>query len=285
MILLKFGKLTPLASIVIGYIIFYILETQYSLKSFATNFSYLPCSYKAEIIIEPNYRQLMNHEFVKDYYEKALPKIGRADMLIKPSSQIDKDSGAKLGDDSLWKKSTLRFLVINNLFWSDLHKTFIKKLRFQNKIIDYDYAKDVKEPNFEIEIENGLLRFWFSSSEMFSETEPKLICEFPLFVFENMPSETLSMKFRSKEWQNYLKLLKLSPRNTNNWLDKSEKQYELCSEILKKYGFDSYSEYNHETDIYTDRDGDLQTFDYDDGFIGFKNTYCTIKLKEFLDEF
>jgi len=284
-ILFYLAELKPIASVIIGFIVVYILGIRYSLSAFAINHPYLPCSYKAEILIEPNYRQLMNHEFVKDYYEKALPKIGRSDLLNNPSSQSIEDSGIKIGEDSLWKESTLRFLVINNLFWSDIHKTFMKKLRLQNKIIDYDYTEDVKEPNFEIEIKNGLLRFWFSPSDMFSETEPKLICEFPLFVFENMSSKILSIEFGSKEWKNYSKLIKLSKRNLNNWLDNSLKRSELCFEILTKYGFNSYSGYDHETDVYIDRDGDPQIFDYDDGFAGFKNRYCTIKIKEYFDEF
>jgi hypothetical protein len=283
LILLYRAELDPVASAIIGFIVVYILEIKHTLKTNAINHKYLPCSYKAEILIEPNYRELMNHEFVIGYYEKALPMLDRTDMLNNPSAEIGKEPDAQIGEHALWR-DTFRFLVINNLFWSDKYKTFIKELRLGGKILDYNYAEDVKEPNLEIEIKHGLLRFWFSPSEMFSEIEPKLICEFPLYIFEDIPSEILSMKYGSKEWQNYLKLFKLSPRHPNNWIDKSEKQAVLRHKILAEYGFDLHSEYDHATDVYMDRDGDSQIFDYDDGFTGFKNTYCTIKIKEYFDE-
>ena len=127
------GALHPLASALIAIVVLELLRIQDGLSLLIRRLPTLPNSYKAEIVITPNFHQLMNHERVKDYYEKALLKIGRPDMLIPPvESEVDQAEG-KIGDHALWSMYELRFLVINNFFWSDYHKTFLKTLRFQTK--------------------------------------------------------------------------------------------------------------------------------------------------------
>jgi len=54
-----------------------VLDTtaEHAIRLLAENFWLLPCSYKAEILIEPTFRALLAHDFAKDYYDKALPQV------------------------------------------------------------------------------------------------------------------------------------------------------------------------------------------------------------------
>jgi hypothetical protein len=287
-ILTFFGALRPIASVVVALVVLGLLEIQNALSLLIRSFPALPCSYKAEIVIIPDFRQLMNHETVRGYYEKALQKIGRPDMLIPSAGPYDNRAEGKTGEYALWSAYQLRFLVINNLFWSDYHKTFLKTLRFHTRILDYDFSPDEKEPYLDVEIKNGLLRFWFSPGEEFSEKKPHLICEFPLFIYEDIPRDAIGMKYGSKGWKDYLLLRKpsLPPLDRYGVIGerKVNQSLKIRSESLDSYGFSPHSDYGFATDSYEDRDGDLQIFDFDGGFEQYKNKYLVIKVKEYLDE-
>jgi hypothetical protein len=84
--------LRPVASFIIGLVVFGLLEIDKALALFGKSLPALLCFYKAEIVVAPDFRQLMNHESVKGYYEKALPKIGRPDMLIPSTGTYNEQS-------------------------------------------------------------------------------------------------------------------------------------------------------------------------------------------------
>jgi hypothetical protein len=204
----------------------------------------------------------MSHDYVKEYYTKALPRIE------------GENSRVALGSESLWKQMSVRLLVVNGLFWLDLHKTFVDEVRFRRRILDFDLSENEQEGYLSIEIKRGCLRFWWEDSKIFSGREPILISEFPLFIFEHFPTKLLRLSGDS--WNDFFRLRRKRIFASN------KARANVRSQILEKYRFSVFSE--GELDNYVDRDGEHQLMDPNDGFCCFKNEYFVVKFKEYYDE-
>jgi hypothetical protein len=242
---------------------FWILQLQHAIRLLAENFWLLPCSYKAEILIEPTFRALVAHDFAKDYYDKALPQVEGV------------ESKSTLGGESLWKQMSVRLLVMNGLFWSDLHKTFVEEVRFRRRILDFNISESEQECYLSIEIKRGCLRFRWEDWKMFSGRKPILISEFPLLIFEHFPVKLLKLS-SSESWNDFSRVRR------KRLFSSSKNRSEAVKQILEKHGFSAYSE--GELDNFVDRDGEAQLMDPNDGFWCFRNEYFVVKFKELDDE-
>lgn len=209
------GGLNEVASLIISFILFLLLQLAWS----ASRQNTMPFAYTIEFILQPHFGTIMRHDAVKEYYDKVLP-------ILK-----NHEAKASEGPNALDRKYSLRFIMVNGLFWSDVHKTFMDKLRTRGRILDYDISDKDIEPNLDIEIKNGLIRLWFSFSTSSGDRDRKetLICEFPLFIYNNLPYQSLDFHGIKKDspWNEYLALRKVP----------DGKRYQKDLDILKRYGF------------------------------------------------
>jgi hypothetical protein len=199
-------------------------------------------SYKMEFVLSPEWGKLIKHDTVKEYYDK--------------------------GQHALSERKEIRFRIVNGLIWSDFHKTFMDERFFSERILGYDISEDEKEPYLDIELKKGLLRLWLSLPKKWSDNQT-LICEFPLFIYERTPVSILNFDF-DDNWREYEELQAMSG---------SKKYYQKKQNILKKYGFEPYSN-GERNDTYEDRDGEVQLLDHDRGYSWYKHPYLTVMITE-----
>jgi hypothetical protein len=219
---------------------------------------------KVEIIIEPKFGALFDHPKFKPFYDKAI-FFDDADT-----------SGVECSDDSLMSKPSFRFIIMNNMFWSDAFKTFLTDIKFMGKIVDIEDAEEL-EPYLAFEIKNGILKMYHYPKNI--KDSAALISQFPLYLFTSIPIPLLKF-FAVDNREIYFELRELYNAENDaiqirNNFDEAKK---ICERELEKCGFKLLSE--GYTDVGQDMDGDFDIYDSNDGYTSFEDDFLIIKYKD-----
>ncbi|MDC0358154.1 hypothetical protein OAO01_05000 [Oligoflexia bacterium] len=274
----EYYAVNSVIAISLSILAYLVLRAASNIKLLAQGILALQSPYRAELIIEPNFKKLFEHPEVKSFYDRALPALRGKD-------------GLRCGKDALLEKYHFRFMVSNGLIWSDMHKTFWSEIMFRGRIIDTDRRfeneddRDAREeePYLAIQLKHGFVKMYFWGKTY--EDDATVISQFPLFIFDDIPYSILNRVGFGEGKDAYLKLRRLNvPGNavvTGKIMKKIEKARIIQAAQVEKYGFESFSE--GDSDVTQDIDGEYELYDPDDGFSLFKDEYMTIRVKEFFD--
>lgn len=183
----------------------------------------------SELVIVPKVG-LLDHPQFKPFH----------DCLEEKLEKLPKEKVDLLLEDALIRKE-IRFVIYNQLVWSEARKTFQAGIGIQDKLYD-DVAKKVldssmgNEPYFSIRCKNGFLSVHLmpDTDDVLKKEELKAlenpICRFPLFIFEDIPIRHFNFSLMGddkKPAKLYSKLKRMSP----------EKWVKNSSKILEMHGF------------------------------------------------
>jgi hypothetical protein len=172
----------------------------------------------------------------------------------------------------LWNQS-IRFVIKDQLIWSELHKSIIDELLFGKQMFGNPFPdpKGESEPYLVMMTKNGIVRFFFDYPlKRLDDSDEYLIAEFPLRLFSELPESIMNFhgKDARKSRAEYMKL-----RRYYGYKPKS------ATALLQKYQF-ARPERKFRREYYQDWDGDECISDPDEGFRTlFENPYFLIKFK------
>ena len=282
----RFVDTSEFNSFVRGTIVFVFLEIPIWFKYIKKRDALLgDASYKAEIIVELDVEELIYHEFVRDRFEQARVDVAsKKDLEREHLMELyrdDHEQGAGI-EYLLRNVLSMRFLIINGLFWSDLHKTFKDRINFEHRLLGSDYA-DAKHEEREvwIRIDKGMLSVGWGFEGDMTVYEKGLICQFPLYIFRNLSWHRVGVSDDAwdragvsndaikcdKDWrEDFFRARRKAARS-------GELDLRPVRQVLERYGFEAIAHYN-EHSMCSFR-GDLH-----DAFSHFKNKYMVVRFRE-----
>lgn len=237
-------------------------------------------TYSAELVIEPNFKELMAHPYVCEYYKRAEPIV---EELVK--NNLDLQGQLKGGLWSISDRQSIRFIINANYIWNDFFKRFMSQLGLSGKMLNYNISKHDDEPDLDFEVKGGLLKVYFTADWPSRKWVQTHIVSFPLFAFYQLPYRYLNFFGAKKDGLDNLKLYRrmrqLAGRKWFFPIEGMKKAVHMSHEILNQYGFVTIPHDPSDGDVIRDSEGDSKWFDPSFGFWELRHKYLTIRFKEF----
>ena len=274
-----FGQVSDVVACSLAFIVFWILQIVSVLLGWTETMSLSSFSYKAEFIVELDVDALLTHAFVQDRFETAREKLSfereaRRERLLSQDFYREAHENGISVDGWLRKIVSMRFVIINGLFWSDVHKTFKQNINFDYRIFGSEDEDRKAERAVNVAIRDGGLEVrWDLEGGI--DLEESLIARFPLFIFWNLSWHRIGV-LRGKELEANLKQDFFQVRKKARKTGKID--LKIVRKILAKYGFEGVAEHEADSSSVSHRS------DLSDVFNHYRSKYMAVRFCEIGDD-